>query len=92
MSSETFWLDIGFLGQAMFSGRFLVQWLVSEMRRESTVPYVFWWFSLGGGATLLCYAIWRHDPVFITGQAFGLIVYLRNLMLIRANARAGAAE
>lgn len=90
MSSETFWLSIGFLGQAMFSARFLVQWMVSEMRRESVVPYIFWWFSLGGGATLLCYAVWRQDPVFITGQAFGLIVYVRNLMLIRGAARSGS--
>lgn len=90
MSSDTFWLIVGFLGQAMFSGRFLVQWMVSEMRRESVVPHVFWWFSLAGGSTLLAYAIWRQDPVFITGQAVGLLVYMRNLMLIRASARAGS--
>ncbi len=91
MSSETFWLTIGFLGQAMFSGRFLVQWMASEIRRESVVPHVFWWFSLGGGTTLLAYAVWRLDPVFIAGQAFGLIVYLRNLMLIRASVKVGPA-
>jgi len=92
MSSETFWLSIGFLGQALFSARFLVQWMISEIRRESVVPYIFWWFSLAGGATLLAYAIWRQDPVFITGQAFGLIVYMRNLMLIRASAKSGAPQ
>ena len=92
MSSDTFWLSVGFLGQAMFSGRFLVQWMVSEMRRASVVPHVFWWFSLAGGSTLLAYAIWRQDPVFITGQAVGLLVYMRNLMLIRASARAGASN
>ena len=92
MKTDTFWLIVGFTGQAMFSGRFLVQWMVSEMRRESVVPHVFWWFSLAGGSTLLAYAIWRQDPVFITGQAFGLLVYLRNLMLIRASAKAGKAE
>ena len=78
MSNETFWLIIGFLGQALFSARFLVQWLVSEMRRESVVPLAFWWFSLGGGVTLLAYAIYRTDPVFITGQGFGLLVDPRN--------------
>jgi lipid-A-disaccharide synthase-like uncharacterized protein len=92
MQTDTFWLGVGFLGQAMFSGRFLVQWLASEMRRESVVPHIFWWFSLAGGATLLAYAIWRKDPVFIVGQGFGLLVYLRNLMLIRASARAGTKE
>jgi lipid-A-disaccharide synthase-like uncharacterized protein len=83
MTSGTIWLGVGFLGQAMFSGRFLVQWLVSEARRESVIPVAFWWFSIAGGMTLLAYAIWRQDPVFITGQAFGLLVYTRNLILIR---------
>jgi lipid-A-disaccharide synthase-like uncharacterized protein len=31
---------------------------------------------------LLAYAIHREDPVFIAGQATGVVVYLRNLMLI----------
>ncbi len=77
------WIGIGFLGQALFSGRFLVQWLVSEIRRESVVPVAFWFFSLAGGITLLTYAIWQQDIVIISGQLFGLLVYARNLMLIR---------
>jgi lipid-A-disaccharide synthase-like uncharacterized protein len=89
MTSGTIWLGVGFLGQAMFSGRFLVQWLVSEARRESVIPVAFWWFSITGGITLLAYAIWRQDPVFITGQAFGLLVYARNLMLIRRKSAEG---
>ncbi|MCK0137877.1 lipid-A-disaccharide synthase N-terminal domain-containing protein [Aliiroseovarius sp. F47248L] len=83
MSVSTIWLGIGFLGQALFTSRFLVQWIVSERRGESVVPLAFWWFSLAGGLTLLSYAIWRQDPVFILGQATGLIVYVRNLILIR---------
>jgi lipid-A-disaccharide synthase-like uncharacterized protein len=90
MTSGTIWLGVGFLGQAMFSGRFLVQWLVSEARRESVIPVAFWWFSITGGITLLAYAIWRQDPVFITGQAFGLLVYARNLMLIRRKSAEGS--
>lgn len=86
MTSNAIWLAVGFLGQALFSGRFLVQWLVSEARRESVIPVAFWWFSIAGGVTLLAYAIWRQDPVFITGQAFGLLVYARNLILIRRKA------
>ncbi len=77
-----FWLVIGFLGQFMFSLRFLVQWFVSEKRKESVVPLSFWYFSLIGGLILLSYAIYRRDPVFILGQGAGVIVYLRNLMLI----------
>ncbi|SEW27005.1 Uncharacterized N-terminal domain of lipid-A-disaccharide synthase [Aliiroseovarius sediminilitoris] len=83
MSVSTIWLGIGFLGQALFTSRFLVQWIVSERRGESVVPLAFWWFSLAGGLTLLSYAIWRQDPVFILGQATGLVVYVRNLILIK---------
>jgi lipid-A-disaccharide synthase-like uncharacterized protein len=79
----TFWLVVGFVGQAIFSGRFLLQWIVSERRKRSVVPGTFWWLSLAGGATLLVYAIHRRDPVFIAGQAAGLIVYGRNLVLLR---------
>ncbi|MCI2394928.1 lipid-A-disaccharide synthase N-terminal domain-containing protein [Aliiroseovarius sediminis] len=83
MSISTIWIGIGFLGQALFTSRFLVQWIVSERRGESVIPLAFWWFSLAGGLTLLSYAIWRQDPVFILGQATGLFVYARNLILIR---------
>lgn len=76
------WLGIGFLGQFMFSLRFLVQWIVSERKKESIVPISFWYFSLLGGLILLSYALYRRDPVFILGQGAGVIVYLRNLMLI----------
>jgi lipid-A-disaccharide synthase-like uncharacterized protein len=82
MRSATLWLAIGFLGQALFSARFLVQWLVSEKRRRSVTPIAFWYFSLAGGVILLSYAIHRRDTVFIVGQATGLLVYVRNLMLI----------
>jgi lipid-A-disaccharide synthase-like uncharacterized protein len=78
---------VGFLGQAFFSMRFLVQWIVSEKRRESVIPVSFWFFSIGGGLTLLIYAVYRQDPVFILGQAAGLFVYLRNLYLIRRKDR-----
>lgn len=74
---------IGFLGQALFGSRFLVQWIASERARTSVMPTVFWWLSLCGGVTLLAYAIWRQDPVFILGQGMGLLIYARNLMLIR---------
>jgi lipid-A-disaccharide synthase-like uncharacterized protein len=77
------WLFVGFTGQLMFSGRFVAQWIYSERRRESSVPVLFWWLSLAGGGLLLSYAILRHDPVIILGQAAGLAVYFRNLVLIR---------
>lgn len=77
-----YWLAIGFIGQALFSMRFLVQWLASERQRRSVVPAAFWVFSLCGGMTLLSYAIHRQDPVFIVGQAGGLLIYSRNLYFI----------
>jgi lipid-A-disaccharide synthase-like uncharacterized protein len=67
----------------MFSMRFLIQWISSEKRRESVIPIAFWYFSVAGGATLLAYAIHRLDPVFIVGQAAGLLVYARNLYFIK---------
>ena len=79
---ETTWLIIGFTAQLLFSARFLVQWIASERARKSVVPLAFWFFSLAGGGLLLSYAIWRKDPVFILGQAGGLIIYSRNLHLI----------
>jgi len=82
MSRLTFWLLVGFLGQALFTARFVVQWLVSERKRDSVVPLAFWWLSLLGGGALLSYAISRQDAVIIVGQAMGLLVYVRNLMLV----------
>ncbi len=90
MTAATIWVGIGFLGQALFTSRFLVQWIASERRRESVVPVAFWWFSLLGGMTLLSYAIWRQDPVFILGQGAGLVVYTRNLILIRSKRKEAA--
>ncbi|MGE5754315.1 MAG: lipid-A-disaccharide synthase N-terminal domain-containing protein, partial [Planctomycetaceae bacterium] len=69
MGNPTLWLTIGFLGQAIFTARFLVQWIVSEKKRDSVVPVAFWWLSLLGGLTLLSYATYRRDPVIILGQA-----------------------
>ena len=89
MSLETIWLSIGFLGQGLFFGRWVVQWIASEKKAESQVPVSFWYMSLIGGFITLAYAIYREDPVFIAGQGIGSIVYVRNLMLIH---RAGPAN
>lgn len=77
-----FWIALGFCGQALFFGRFLFQWIVSERHGASVIPLGFWFFSLGGGTFLLIYSIHIQDPVFILGQSAGLFVYVRNLMLI----------
>ena len=77
------WLVVGFIGQGLFSARFLVQWLVSERHQHSIIPDAFWYLSLAGGLTLLSYAIHRRDPVFILSQSIGSFIYLRNLYFIR---------
>lgn len=82
MNSETAWLIVGFAGQLLFSARFLVQWWQSERQRRSVVPTQFWYFSMGGGATLLLYAVHKLDPVFIVGQLLGLLIYSRNIYFI----------
>lgn len=93
MTTETFWLALGFAAQAMFSMRFIVQWMASERAKRSIIPVAFWYFSVAGGATLLAYAIYREDPVFIAGQSAGLFVYMRNLYFIhRERIRAARGE
>ena len=82
MTVDRIWLIVGLAGQAIFGGRFIVQWIASERRRESHIPIVFWYLSLLGGAVTLAYAIHKKDAVFIIGQGSGVVVYIRNLMLI----------
>ena len=76
------WLAVGFAGQALFSARFLLQWVYSERRKRSIIPVAFWYFSLAGGATLFIYALHIGDPVFILGQSMGVLIYTRNLYFI----------
>ena len=90
MTTEQVWLAIGLAGQAFFTMRFLVQWIATERRRKSVVPREFWYFSIGGGLTLLFYALHLGDPVFILGQSAGLIVYSRNLYFVRREGREAA--
>ena len=82
---EIIFLIIGFFGQGLFASRFIIQWIYSEKKGESTIPIIFWYLSIFGGMGLLTYAIFRKDPVIILGQAFGIFIYLRNLILIYNN-------
>lgn len=91
LTTEHVWLAVGLAGQALFSARFLVQWIATERKRQSVVPREFWYFSIGGGLTLLAYAIHRLDPVFILGQGAGLFVYARNLYFIHRRSRTAEA-
>ena len=79
---EIIMIVVGFGGQGLFASRFILQWLSSESAGKSIIPIGFWYCSLLGGSVTLIYAIWREDPVFISGQGLGLFIYLRNLILI----------
>jgi lipid-A-disaccharide synthase-like uncharacterized protein len=76
------WVGLGLLGQLLFTGRMLVQWLASEQQQRSVVPVAFWWMSLGGASMLMVYFIWRKDVIGILGQSIGWIIYARNLSFI----------
>jgi len=92
LTSEYFWLAIGFGGQIFFTSRFLVQWIASEKAGKSVMPVSFWFLSIGGSLMLLAYAIHRRDPVFTLGQSCGSIIYVRNLHLIHKERLAKAAK
>jgi len=87
LNSENIWLMVGFLGQLLFSMRFILQWLASERIKRSVIPHMFWYFSLAGGIILFIYAIYRRDPVFILGQGTGIFIYLRNIYFIFRESR-----
>jgi lipid-A-disaccharide synthase-like uncharacterized protein len=86
------WVLLGLAAQALFTARFLVQWIASERAGHSVIPMAFWLFSIGGGILLLVYALYRKDVVFIAGQAFGVFVYLRNLYFVMRDRKVAAAS
>ena len=84
---EQIMIVVGFGGQALFASRFIIQWLKSEGAKKISYTCRFWYFSIGGGAVLLLYAIWRQDPVIMCGQGLGLFIYARNLYFIIRSAK-----
>jgi lipid-A-disaccharide synthase-like uncharacterized protein len=88
VTSTDFWKTVGWVGNAVFFSRFLVQWYATEKRREVVVPSAFWWLSLSGALLLLLYAIHRNDAVFIFAYAFTWIPYVRNLWIHHQHQRA----
>jgi lipid-A-disaccharide synthase-like uncharacterized protein len=84
------WKIIGWLGNAVFFSRFLVQWYATEKKQQVVVPQAFWWLSLAGSLTLLCYSVHKRDSVFIFAYAFTWIPYTRSLMIHRRHKQAHA--
>jgi lipid-A-disaccharide synthase-like uncharacterized protein len=79
----TLWTLIGLFGQTMFMMRFILQWIASEKAKQSVMPEIFWYFSLGGGLIVFAYAVHQQDLVFMLGQGLGVLIYLRNIYFIR---------
>ena len=79
---ELLWVSFGTVGQLVFFSRWIIQWLYSEKYKSSVIPVAFWWCSLSGGIITLVYANHIGSFPFMLAQAVGIIVYLRNLLLI----------
>ncbi|MBR5736581.1 MAG: lipid-A-disaccharide synthase N-terminal domain-containing protein [Bacteroidales bacterium] len=76
------WMIVmGTVGQLVFTVRFIYQFLYSRKRNESLLPVGFWIIGIVGGTILVTYGALRHDWVLLVGQAFGLVTYIRNLMI-----------
>jgi lipid-A-disaccharide synthase-like uncharacterized protein len=76
-------LVLGIVSQLIFTVRFIFQWMISEKNNFSQLPKVFWILSIVGAVLILIYAIFRKDPVLFIGQAFGILIYSRNLMILK---------
>ena len=87
MTTEQIWIGIGLLGEAFFGVRLVLQWIATERQKRSVFPMSFWLFSVAGDLTLLSYAVYRLDPVFIIAEGIGLLIYARNLYFVRAPTR-----
>jgi lipid-A-disaccharide synthase-like uncharacterized protein len=83
------WFLVGILGQGIFAARFLLQWIASERKGRVVIPGIFWWCSLVGASITFAYGVHRRDPLILVAQAFGMVVYVRNLVL---HLRAGKGE
>ncbi len=89
LSQEPMWTLLGLAGQFTFGGRFVLQWLVSEYKKRSHVPTVFWYLSLVGSLMLLAYSIHRREPIFILGFSLNTLIYIRNIHLIFKHRQTG---
>ena len=74
---------LGLAGNAIFTTRFLIQWIASERQGQSVVPIAFWYWSIAGSIVLCLYFIFKREPVGILATLPNSFVYLRNLQLIK---------
>jgi len=76
-------LALGIVSQLIFTLRFIFQWIISEKNKLSQLPSAFWVLSTVGSVIILIYSIFRKDPILFIGHAFGIIIYCRNLMILK---------
>jgi lipid-A-disaccharide synthase-like uncharacterized protein len=76
------WATTALVGQAIFGGRFIVQWIASEYKKKSHIPVAFWFMSLAGSLVLLSYSVHIKNPIFMLAFSLNTLIYLRNLHLI----------
>jgi lipid-A-disaccharide synthase-like uncharacterized protein len=77
-----FWIAIGVIGGLTFYGRFYVQWIASELKKQSIMPIAFWYMSSCGSLMLLAFAVWSQSPLGALGQNINIVIYSRNLVHI----------
>lgn len=77
----------GIIGQVSFTLRFVYQWIYSEKKKDSVLPLGFWVISLTGSLIIFIYAIIRKDPVLLAGHALGLVIYTRNIIIIKKDVK-----
>lgn len=80
---DPWWELTAFVGEAMFGGRFILQWLVSEYKQKSHIPVAFWYMSIIGTIILLAYSVHIEKPVLILAFTLQIGIYVRNLALIK---------
>ncbi|MEP9319206.1 lipid-A-disaccharide synthase N-terminal domain-containing protein [Pseudomonas sp. LABIM340] len=91
-AADPWWTVVGLVGQVLFTGRFVLQLWFSERAGRPVNPIHFWYLSMAGSVLLFSYAVAQRDPIIILGQSFGILVYLRNLALLRRQDTGAGAQ
>ena len=80
--NDPVWATVALVGQFFFAGRFILQWLVSEYKRKSHMPVMFWYMSILGSLMLFAYSIHIKNPIFMLSFSLNTLIYIRNLHLL----------
>ena len=76
------WKLVGYLGVALFAGRWFIQLYASQRKGRPMLPRTFWYMSAAGSLLLLSYFIFgKNDSVGMLSNLFPLFIALYNLRL-----------